>query len=220
MISSKLQAFDFSHPYTQSSKKAQISNEQTFEGIMTGYKTDIETVSWTLDDPLFSFDSGQPKNDVSSLHKIINVSTTAIYTWKTSSSSSSSKELWDERSTCEDGRLPHPNHHHDCQYTDTSKCLNVLRLTNPKTISSFLTTHTFRVMMLTQVSCVFFTHSPQNDTFVPGSLVWLQMKWIHRRQINLKHVRPQFCRFYRNSLILTICRMTLSWKSSIFVKNI
>jgi hypothetical protein len=43
---------------------------------MTGYKTDIETVSWTLDDPLFSFDSGQPKNDVPTLHKIINVSTT------------------------------------------------------------------------------------------------------------------------------------------------
>ena len=64
----------------QSSKKAQISKEQTFEGIMTGYKTDIETVSWTLDDPLFSFDSGQPKNDVLSLHKIINVFTTAIYT--------------------------------------------------------------------------------------------------------------------------------------------
>ena len=80
MISSKLQAFDISHPYTQSSKKAQISKEQTFEGIMTGYKTDIETVSWTLDDPLFSFDSGQPKNDVLSLHKIINVFTTAIYT--------------------------------------------------------------------------------------------------------------------------------------------
>ena len=109
---------------------------------MTGYKTDIETVSWTLDDPLFSFDSGQPKNDVPSLHKIINVSTTAIYTWKTSSSSSSSKELWDERSTCEDGRLPQRNHHHDCQYTDTSKCLNVLRLTNPKTISSFPATRT------------------------------------------------------------------------------
>ena len=47
--------------FYSSSKKAQISNEQTFEGIMTGYKTDIETVSWTLDDPLFSFDSGQPK---------------------------------------------------------------------------------------------------------------------------------------------------------------
>ena len=75
MISSKLQAFDFSHPYTQSSKKAQISNEQTFEGIMTGYKTDIETVSWTLDDPLFSFDSGHPQKRRSYSSKILDSST-------------------------------------------------------------------------------------------------------------------------------------------------
>ena len=55
-------------------------------------QTDIETVSWTLDGPLFSLDSGQPKNDVLT-HKIINVPTTTMY-MKTSS-----EKLWDERST-------------------------------------------------------------------------------------------------------------------------
>ena len=92
--------------FYSSSKKAQISNEQTFEGIMTGYKTDIETVSWTLDDPLFSFDSGQPKNDVLALHKIINVSTTTMYTWKNIIIVVQGSMRW--KSTLEDGRLSQP----------------------------------------------------------------------------------------------------------------
>ena len=50
----------------------------------------------------------------------------------------------------------------------------------------------------------YFTHAQQNDTFIPSAHVDFQMKYIHRRQSNLKHVRPQFCRSYRNSLILSI----------------
>ena len=56
-----------------------------------------------------------------------------------------------------------------------------------------------------------FTHARRNDTLIPGAHVGFQMKYIHRRQINLKHVRPQFCRSYRNSLILRICWLTFGW---------
>ena len=42
---------------------------------MIGYKTDTETVSWTLDDPLFSFDSGHPQKRRSYSYKILDSST-------------------------------------------------------------------------------------------------------------------------------------------------
>ena len=95
-----------------------------------------------------------------------------------------------------------------------ANALNAVRLTNPKTTIIHCisyTTHTY-IHTSTHIHNNYydnaFTHCgacTHSYTFIPSVQLKSKMKYIHRRQINLKHIRPQFCRFYTNSLIFLFC---------------
>ena len=93
---------------------------------MIGYKTDTETVSWTLDDPLFSFDSGHPQKRRSYSSKILDSSTATaticIYMKiKIIIVVVPHKEVWDERSNLKTWSSPS---------TDIIMIVNTLTLAN------------------------------------------------------------------------------------------
>ena len=146
---------------------------------MIGYKTDTETVSWTLDDPLFSFDSGHPQKRRSYSSKILDSATTTaticihIYENKNHHRRRPPQGSMRWKIQLKDMVVSLNRHHHDCQYLDTSKCLNAKTLTNPKTIILFASSHTHKHTYIHTHKCLLAWHNrPYNRACTSTIHTW------------------------------------------------